>query len=682
MSRQILQDALNGIRDEYITEAGEKLGLLTAGAAAISGAATSANQMYTIPGGTASGATAKAGFGAWLAKGGWVALAAGAVAAAGIAVGAFFLSSGGDATPVGDAVSQTTDETNVIQGDTQDDTQNDTDNETEVCTHTFGDWQETVTATCTASGQQSRACTLCGLTETDATLPIPHTFQDDICTVCGAAASKLEFTSNGDGTCSVSGWGDANQTESPLVIPTYSPSGERVISILADALSNTRPFRTYPEEIIISEGVECIEAEAFQGCAWLTSITLPSTLTTIGNNAFTSSGLQSITMAEGLRSIGNGAFFDTHYLTSVTIPASVTELGSGAFANSTALTEVRFANGSALTALPTSVFSETPLTEITLPDSVTAIGEYAFGRCGHLVAVYGKNVTEIGDEAFAKCSSLTALPASLGVDGIGSNALTGCTALATTEYDGGYYMMLGENPYAVLIYGKADVITASIHPDAQAVMGSIFEGNTALTTFTFPDSATEIPDRFFYGCTALVSVNMPASLIRVGEAAFYGCAALPNVTLPEGVLTVEKEAFAGCKAFTEMVLPDSITTIGGSAFADCSNLVSVKLPASLTVISGGLFANCMELSGTLVIPDGVTTIQSSPFARCVELLTVVMPKSVTRFEGQIFIAGVRCVEYAGTMAEWEAIEKDKDWRYGSKAYLDTVICTDGRIDFD
>ena len=662
MSREIILEALNGIRDEYVTEAGEKLGLLTVTAAAGAvGAAVSTAELYTVPGKASGGAAVKAGFGAWLAKGGWVALVAGAVAAAGVAVGAFFLVDRGNTPPAEGAVSG--------------------ESTTEACDHTFDDWREDKGATCTEGGQRSRTCTRCNETETETTLPIPHTFKDSVCTVCGAAASKLEFTSNGDGTCSVSGWGDANQEASPLVIPTYSPSGERVISILADALSNTRPFRTYPEEIIVSEGVERIEAEAFQNCAWLKSITLPSTLTTIGDHAFASSGLESVTMAEGLRSIGTSAFFDSHYLTAVTIPASVTELGSSVFCNCTALTEVRFAEGSALTALPSAIFYDAPLTEITLPDSVTAIGESAFGGCDRLAAVHGKNVTEIGASAFENCHSLTSLPASLGVKGIGSNALKGCTALATAEYDGGYYMALEGNPYAVLIYGRTDVTSASLHPDTQLSMGAIFEGNTALTTFTFPDTATEIPDRFFYGCTALTSVNMPAALTCVGSEAFFGCASLPNVTLPEGVLTVGAAAFAGCTAFTEITLPDSITTIGGSAFADCSNLVSVKLPASLTVISGGLFLNCTELAGTLVIPDGVTTIQSNPFAHCIELMTVVMPKSVTRFEGQIFTVGVRGIEYEGTMAEWEAIEKEKGWR-GGHCYLELIVCSDGSIEFD
>lgn len=96
MSREIIQEALNGIRDEYITEAGTRLGLLAVGAAgavgAASGAAVDPSTLYSLSG---TEAAVKTGFGAWLARGGWIALVAGAVAAAGIAVGAFLLGSDG-----------------------------------------------------------------------------------------------------------------------------------------------------------------------------------------------------------------------------------------------------------------------------------------------------------------------------------------------------------------------------------------------------------------------------------------------------------------------------------------------------------------------------------------------------------------------------------------------------------
>ena len=144
MSREIILEALNGIRDEFITEAGAKLGLLAVGAAgavgAASGAAVDPSTSYSLSG---TETTVKTGFEAWVAKGGWIALAAGVLVAAGVAAGAFFFGKGGDLPPVEsgdvtatdteqDSFEATDEETSVgTEGNTQDGTHDETTEETE-----------------------------------------------------------------------------------------------------------------------------------------------------------------------------------------------------------------------------------------------------------------------------------------------------------------------------------------------------------------------------------------------------------------------------------------------------------------------------------------------------------------------------------------------------------------------
>ena len=144
MSKEIILEAMNGIRDEYITEVGAKLGLVAVGAAgavgAASGAAVDPSTLYSLSG---TEAAVKTGFGAWLAKGGWIALVAGVVVAAGVAAGAFFFGKGGDMPPVGtgdvpstnteqDSFEATDEETSVgTEGNTQSGTHDETTEETE-----------------------------------------------------------------------------------------------------------------------------------------------------------------------------------------------------------------------------------------------------------------------------------------------------------------------------------------------------------------------------------------------------------------------------------------------------------------------------------------------------------------------------------------------------------------------
>ena len=79
----------------------------------------------------------------------------------------------------------------------------------------------------------------------------------------------------------------------------------------------------------------------FYGCSGLTSLTIPSGVTSIGDYAFQDcSGLTSLTLPSGVTSIGICAFYDCSGLTSLTIPSSVTEIGWGAFRGCSGLTSI------------------------------------------------------------------------------------------------------------------------------------------------------------------------------------------------------------------------------------------------------------------------------------------------------------------------------------------------------
>ena len=171
---------------------------------------------------------------------------------------------------------------------------------------------------------------------------------------------------------------------------------------------------------------------AFSDCSGLTSLTLPSGVTTIGREAFSRcSGLTSLTLPSGVTMIGEGAFSDCSGLTSLTLPSGVTMIGEDAFSRCSGLTSLTLPSG--VTKIGNSAFFGcSGLISLALPSSVTEIGYYAFYGCSGLTSLtLPSGVTEIGHSAFSRCSGLTSFTLPSSVTKIGYSAFFGCSGLTS-----------------------------------------------------------------------------------------------------------------------------------------------------------------------------------------------------------------------------------------------------------
>ncbi len=212
--------------------------------------------------------------------------------------------------------------------------------------------------------------------------------------------------------------------------------------------------------------------------------------------------------------IGNRAFSRCSSLTRVVIPDSVTEIGGNAFVHCSGLTSVVIPDS--VIVIDESAFNNCGLTMVVIPDSVKSIGRFAFACCSSLTSVViPDSVTEIGDSAFVECSSLTNVAIPDSVTAIGDDAFAGCSSLTSIE--------VSENNK------KYKSIDGNLYSKDGTTLIQYAIGKTA-TSFTVPDSVTDIGRYAFCACDGLTSVTIGNGVTGIGDMAFAVCSSLTSIT--------------------------------------------------------------------------------------------------------------------------------------------------------
>ena len=186
---------------------------------------------------------------------------------------------------------------------------------------------------------------------------------------------------------------------------------------------------SYVKSITIPNGVISIGSKAFYNCSALTTVSIPNGLISIGYSAFSAcSSLQSIIIPDGVISIESNAFYNCSALTTVSIPNSLQYLGDDVFYGCKKLTstylgneenpylilmngsndsvveinkDTKFINSRAFS-------SKYSLEEVILPDGLISIGGSAFASCKSLQSIIiPDSVTYLGSFVFHGCSALT-----------------------------------------------------------------------------------------------------------------------------------------------------------------------------------------------------------------------------------------------------------------------------------
>ena len=392
------------------------------------------------------------------------------------------------------------------------------------------------------------------------------------------------------------------------------------------------------ENVIIKSGTKGIANSTFFGCSSLTSITIPDSVTSIGEYAFKGCciSLTSITIPDSVTEIGNRAFEDCSSLISITIPNSVTDIGRSAFSGCTSLTAIDVEVGNNNYTSVNGVLFNKDKTELicypagktdksyNIPNGVTSIGDYAFEDCTSLTSItIPDSVTSIGDSAFEDCSSLTSITIPDSVTSIGDSAFEDCSSLTSITIPNSV-TSIGEFAF----FGCSSLTSITIPDRVTSIGRGAFRECSILTSITIPDSVTEINNGAFYNCASLVSITIPNSVTSIGEFAFFGCSSLTSITIPDRVTSIGRGAFEDCTSLTSITIPDSVTSIGEYAFDECSSLKSITIPDSVTEIGSSAFSGCTSLT-SITIPNSVTSIGNYAFNVCSSLTSITIPDSVT-----------------------------------------------------
>jgi len=163
--------------------------------------------------------------------------------------------------------------------------------------------------------------------------------------------------------------------------------------------------------------------------------------------------------------------------------------------------------------------------------------------------------------------------------------------------------------------GSYQVFSTTYYTTSNTISDKAFCYSTNLKSITLPKSVTSIGKNAFYVCTALTAVIIPGGVTSIGESAFQDCSALTSMTLPNTVNFIGIDAFNGCKFLTSINIPEGVTTIGDRTFNFCLRLKAIKLPNRLSSIGYSAFSHCESLD-TITIPEGVVTLDDFAFNAC------------------------------------------------------------------
>ncbi|MBO5685353.1 MAG: leucine-rich repeat domain-containing protein, partial [Alistipes sp.] len=362
----------------------------------------------------------------------------------------------------------------------------------------------------------------------------------------------------------------------------------------------------------------------------LTNLTIGEQVKTIGSYMFANSGLTSVELPSSVTSVEKSAFMDCKNLTTLTAYGKL-HIGHSAFAGSE-LQTVNLNGG--VNGIERAGFARCKLTSFYMNETTSsgAIAERAFENSKIPALTIPGGITSIGNEAFLLCTNLKRI-----------SFLAGTTPLEMGFDEG--YVLAYQGEHGIFfecplneIFVDRDMTFTEEYADAmdeadEGIFSYVhYDNDTHKTTVTLGQNITTIPLRMFSN-SAITSLTIPANVTKIEEWAFDNCLKLTSVTIEQGTtpLTIgynmygssEYSTFYDCplsnvycgRDIVQVNDKDEVSPADGweeGVFANkYDQLTSINLGGKLTKILPYMFADT-EATGVW-IPNIVTSIGDYAF---------------------------------------------------------------------
>lgn len=420
------------------------------------------------------------------------------------------------------------------------------------------------------------------------------------------------------------------------------------------------------KKVIIKKGVTSVSYEAFALCKNLNSVTIPSTVKTIGIRSFYGTKISKITVPSKTKTIGQGAFGSCKSLKTIVMPGDFklkleedtddklwyVASDQSAVDTITFNTKLKLANVSYLSANNLVVAKNDPSYQsiegviytkdgkgiVRVPQKRTELKIKEGCTEFNMQSVLYNSTDSEGDE-FNNCSKLKKIVIPSSVKSINktkykTDRADACDMhvdtieIAPKDFDANSLYALGSSlgkniTIESLMKLLRDQITYKDH--------MYITKDHGLLKYDGKDANVEIPEEITW----------------IAPEAFYRNETLKNVKLPSKITTIEENTFYGCSELEAVVIPDQVTMIGKSAFDECTVLKSVTFGKSLKVIKDHAFASVNIRNFT--IPSGIQKIETGAFAGINQIGTVTFEGSTKYVAADAFMnsTGIKLVYKKG-----------------------------------